>query len=199
LLNGGYSIKLTGSDGIAYTTPSAYFTGHVFTGSSLTNTSGASYTIQTPQTFAPTSGTGTFAGLHISNTINQTGGSSGVTRGLWVDPTLTAASDYRGIEVTKGSIAFPYVAKTATYSILNSDYTIDCTSGTFTATLPTAVGCAGRIYVITNSGAGTITIATTSSQTFANVAATPTTLTMSTVGSRTVQSNGANWLLLSSL
>jgi hypothetical protein len=199
LLSGGYSIKLYLSDGIQYVAPSAYLSGHVFTGSSLTNTSGASYTVQTPQNFAPTSGTGTFAGIHISNIINQTGGASGATRGLWVDPTLTAASDYRGIEVTKGSIAFPYVAKTSTYSILNNDYTVDCTSGTFTATLPTAVGCAGRIYVVTNSGAGTITIATTSSQTFANVAATPTTLTMATVGSRTLQSNGANWLLLSSL
>ena len=60
-------------------------------------------------------------------------------------------------------------------------------------------GIAGMVYIITNSGAGTITVGTTSSQTFANVAATPTTLTMATVGGRTVQSNGANWLLLSSL
>lgn len=97
------------------------------------------------------------------------------------------------------SFATAYVAKTGTYTATANDYTIDCTSGTFTVTLPTAVGITGRIYVITNSGAGTITIGTTSSQTFANVAATPTTLTMATVGSGTVQSNGTNWLLLSSL
>jgi len=98
-----------------------------------------------------------------------------------------------------GSFSAGYVAKTGTYTATINDYTINCTSGTFTVTLPTAVGCAGRLYVITNSGGGTITVGTTSSQTFANVVATPTTLTMAAVGSRTVQSDGANWLLLSSL
>lgn len=98
-----------------------------------------------------------------------------------------------------GSFSPGYVAKTGTYTATISDYTIDCTSGTFTVTLPTAVGISGRLYVISNSGAGTITVGTTSSQTFTNVTATPTTLTMATVGARTVQSNGANWILISSL
>ena len=97
-----------------------------------------------------------------------------------------------------GSFATAYVAKTSTYPITVNDYTINCTSGTFTTTLPTAVGCAGRMYFITNSGAGTITLATTSSQTFANVTATPTTLTLGTLTGVLVQSNGANWLKVSS-
>ena len=95
---------------------------------------------------------------------------------------------------TSGSFAVGYVAKTGTYAASVSDQTIECTSGTFTVTLPTAVGCAGRIYFITNSGAGTITVGTTSSQTFANVAATPTTLTLATLTGVEVESNGANWL-----
>lgn len=98
-----------------------------------------------------------------------------------------------------GSFAAAYVAKTGTYTATISDYTIECTSGTFTVTLPTAIGITGRIYNIVNSGAGTITVGTTSSQTFANVVATPTTLSIATVGNRMVQSNGANWLLLTSL
>lgn len=98
----------------------------------------------------------------------------------------------------KGSFSTAYVAKTATYPITAADYTIECTSGTFTTTLPTAVGCSGRFYFITNSGAGTITLATTSSQTFANVVATPTTLTIATLTGVVVQSNGANWLKVSS-
>jgi hypothetical protein len=100
---------------------------------------------------------------------------------------------------TNGSFATGYVAKSANYTATISDYTINCTANTFQVTLPTAAGITGRIYTIVNSGAGTITIGTTSSQTFVNVALTPTTLSMATVGTRVVQSNGANWLLISSL
>lgn len=98
-----------------------------------------------------------------------------------------------------GSWAGGYVAKTGTYTATVNDYTIECTANTFTVTLPTAVGITGRIYHIVNSGAGTITVGTTSSQTFVNVTATPTTLTMATVGTTSVQSNGANWIKLSGL
>ncbi len=95
-----------------------------------------------------------------------------------------------------GSFGTAYVAKTANYTATASDSTIECTANTFTVTLPTAVGITGRIYNISNTGAGTITIGTTSSQTFVNVAGTPTTLTLAAVGSYQVQSNGANWLVL---
>ena len=53
-------------------------------------------------TFSPTSGTGTMNMLAIYNTINQTGGANGITRGLYVNPTLTAAADFRAIEVSAG-------------------------------------------------------------------------------------------------
>jgi len=97
-----------------------------------------------------------------------------------------------------GSFALAYVAKTGTYTATANDYLVDCTSGTFTVTLPTAVGITGRIYEIVNTGAGTITIATTSSQTFVNVTATPITLTLlpSAAKSIRVVSNGANWIQL---
>lgn len=93
-----------------------------------------------------------------------------------------------------GSFATAYAAKTAAYTLTSADYTIEITSGTHTQTLPTAVGIAGRIYVITNSGAGVVTIGTTSSQTFINVSTTPTTLTLNQFQTAIVQSNGANWL-----
>lgn len=124
-----------------------------------------------------------------------TNGSLAVTGALIANSSLTVSSGNTAVT----SFRTAYAAKTANYTIAANDYTINCTSGSFTVTLPTAASTAGQVYVITNSGAGTITIGTTSSQTFANVTATPTTLTMSTVGSRTVQSNGANWLLISSL
>jgi len=53
--------------------------------------------------FAPTSGTAVFNGINLVQTINQTGGANGITRGLYVNPTLTAAADYRGVEVANNS------------------------------------------------------------------------------------------------
>lgn len=90
-----------------------------------------------------------------------------------------------------------YVAKTANYTATTTDETISCSTNAFDVTLPTAVGCAGQKYNITNSGAAnTITIKTTSSQTFANVTATPTTLSLVGLGAVIVVSDGANWLQL---
>lgn len=62
------------------------------------------------------------------------------------------------------------IARTSTYTITTADifngYTIMCTSGTFTVTLPSVNAVhAGDDVIIKNTGAGTITIATTSSQT----------------------------------
>jgi hypothetical protein len=95
-----------------------------------------------------------------------------------------------------GSFAAAYVAKTGAYTLTVNDYTVEVTTGTHNQTLPTAVGIAGRVYHITNSGTGVVTVATTSSQTFVNVTATPTTLTLNQFETATVQSNGANWLRL---
>ena len=56
-------------------------------------------------TYAPTSvsGTPSFNALKLTPTINQTGGANGITRGLYINPTLTAAADFRAIEVTNGT------------------------------------------------------------------------------------------------
>ena len=89
-------------------------------------------------------------------------------------------------------VAYPYVAKTATYAIVDADYTIDCTANTFTTTLPTAVGRAGQVYVVKNSGAGTITVATTSSQTIDGA----TTKTLAAAAVLRVQSTNANWIII---
>jgi len=86
-----------------------------------------------------------------------------------------------------------YVAKTANYTATATDYTINCTSGTFTITLPTAASIAGRIYVIKNTGAGSITVATTSSQTIDGGAS----YTLGTANKYVqVQSDGANWIVI---
>jgi len=59
-------------------------------------------------TYAPTSisGTPSFNALKLTPTINQTGGANGITRGLYINPTLTSATDFRAIETTSGSVIF---------------------------------------------------------------------------------------------
>jgi hypothetical protein len=96
--------------------------------------------------------------------------------------------------VATAGIQKSYVAKTATYAISSAtDYCINCTANAFTVTLPTAVSIAGQEFVIKNSGAGVITIATTSSQTIDGA----TTATLTTqYESITLLSNGANWIII---
>ena len=71
-----------------------------------TNASGIVTIIESPRGFAPTSGTATFSFATWNGTINQTGGANGITRGLFIDPTLTAAADFRAIETTRGNVLF---------------------------------------------------------------------------------------------
>jgi hypothetical protein len=56
--------------------------------------------------YAPTSvsGTPSFNALKLTPTINQTGGANGITRGLYINPTLTAAADFRAIENSVGKV-----------------------------------------------------------------------------------------------
>lgn len=99
-----------------------------------------------------------------------------------------------------GSVGFSVTQKTGNYTATISDNTIEYTSSTAspaTLTLPTAVGINGRIYVVVNASAQIITIATTSSQTFVNASGTPTSLTMSTNGTYVLESDNANWMVIS--
>ena len=62
------------------------------------------------------------------------------------------------IAVRPGTAATPYRAITSATTIASTDYFIHVTSGTFTQPLPTAVGIGGTVYIIRNSGGGTVTI-----------------------------------------
>lgn len=113
-----------------------------------------------------------------------------------VNVTNAAKTAKSGIIAT-GALRTGYVAKTANYTATIIDETISCSTNSFTITLPTAVGCAGQKYNITNSTAAqTITIATTGSEVFVNVTATPTTLTLVGLGAIILVSDGAAWLQL---
>jgi hypothetical protein len=94
-----------------------------------------------------------------------------------------------------GSLALNYTpyAGSGTYTVLSTDYLINCTTSSCTVALPTAVGITGRIYIIKNTGtATTVTITTVSSQTIDGIA--PSTIT-GLVPLR-IMSNGANWITI---
>ena len=73
---------------------------------SSANTSGVRDAYKGSFTYLPTSGTGELNIFNASPTINQTGGANGITRGLFINPTLTAAADFRAIETTNGKVVF---------------------------------------------------------------------------------------------
>lgn len=91
-----------------------------------------------------------------------------------------------------GSLALPYVAKTANYTLGLQDYTVDCTANSFTITLPTAVGITGRIYNIKNTGTGTITVDADGTETIDG----DLTESVYQYENLQIQSTGAGWIIL---
>jgi hypothetical protein len=107
---------------------------------------------------------------------------------------VTGASTFTGKATMNGGRQSAYVAKTALYTIASAtDYCINCTSGTYSITLPTAVSIAGQEFIVKNSGTGVITIATTSSQTIDGQAS--GSITLNQYDSLSVMSDGANWII----
>jgi hypothetical protein len=91
------------------------------------------------------------------------------------------------------STTLPFTNRTSTYTIDNTDCVVNCTSGTFTVTLPTAVGVEGQYFVVKNSGTGVITVDGNGTETIDGAL----TQVMSVqYMSMTLISNGANWLVI---
>jgi hypothetical protein len=100
-LSGG-AADITGS-GIRYVASASATTAsysHWFSnGIVKTSASGVNGFMRLTESFSPTSGTAEYNMLTLFPTINQTGVTgSPITRGLYINPTLTAASDFRAIE-----------------------------------------------------------------------------------------------------
>lgn len=93
---------------------------------------------------------------------------------------------------TTGGFKTNYTQKTGAYTVVLTDYTVECTSNTFTVTLPTAVGNTGKVFVVKNTGAGTITLDGDGAETIDG----STTQTLNQWDSAKVQSNGSNWILI---
>lgn len=114
--------------------------------------------------------------------VDFTGGATGQV--------LTQQSNGDFIPAWQQSNALTSVS--ANYTALATDSTINCTANTFTVTLPTAIGFTGRLYIVKNSGSGTITVNTTLSQTMDG----QLTQTLSQYDSLSIQSDGANWIII---
>jgi hypothetical protein len=111
-------------------------------------------------TYAPTSGTGTLNGLKITTIINQTGGANGITRGLFINPTITAAADFRAIETTVGNVILGStsgnvgIGTTAPGIKLQVETNVNGSDGIWGRNSNTGASAYG--YVIAASGAGAI-------------------------------------------
>lgn len=96
----------------------------------------------------------------------------------------------------QGPIATAFATKTTTYTVTATDSVIkaDATGGAFTITLPTAVGCAGRVYTIKKvDAANNIIVDGDGSETIDGA----DDYTLSTQWqSIKLVSDGANWLLI---
>jgi hypothetical protein len=96
-----------------------------------------------------------------------------------------------------GPIATALVSKTAAYTLTATDSIAlgSASTAAFTLTLPTAVGCTGRQYILkkTDSSANAVTVGTTSSQTIDGATTYPLTAQYESI---TVVSDGANWSII---
>jgi hypothetical protein len=90
-------------------------------------------------------------------------------------------------------VARSYTAITTGTTLDATHELVNCTSGTFAVTLPTAVGFT-RQYTIKNSGSGTITLNTTGGETIDGNASGA--LTLAQWDSITLRSDGANWIIV---
>lgn len=149
---------------------------------------------------------------NLSVTTNATvGGTLKVTGTTTLGSVSTGAITASSIDASSGSGMFgnlysngvvqmlgvnvKYRNISATYTATTSDdYFINITSGTFTLNLPTAATPYGQVYVIKNSGTGTVTVDPNGTQTIDGA----TTFTMNVQnGSITIIGDGSNWKIVS--
>ena len=124
----------------------------------LNSTSGTTIMGSVVGNYSPTSGTGAFTTLEVVPTINQTGGANGITRGLYINPTLTSAANWRAIEVASGaSILNGVVAINSTNISTGYALFVNGVIGASSLTLTQNLTM-GENFAISNNGSQTIDI-----------------------------------------
>lgn len=90
------------------------------------------------------------------------------------------------------SISPGYRAVTSTTTATTTDHTIHATSGTFTIHLPTVSAMTNIVYVIKNTGSGTITVQGNSGQLIDS----GNTISITQYNKVTVQNTGSMWIII---
>jgi hypothetical protein len=132
--------------------------------------------------------------LNIGNTIYGTN-LYGTTASVGIGNGNNAPNSTLAVN---GSMSLPIRTGTAATTLTNTDYTYMVNSSITNGaniTLPTAVGIQGRIYVIKNIGSRSQTLLTSASQTIDGGG---TSITLNSGRRLSIQSDGANWWILSS-
>jgi hypothetical protein len=102
-----FSKSTSGTNGIVcYGPASANHTLTISSFSSDNYQNGALSSLRFSGNFVSASGSTAFSYMLLNGTINQTGTSTSIVRGLYVNPTLTAAADFRAIETARGNVVF---------------------------------------------------------------------------------------------
>jgi hypothetical protein len=114
-------------------------------GSSVTNNY-TGFGITRP--FNPTGGVTTYDGFRFNATINQTGGASGTTRGLYITPIISAATDFRAIETTNGRVI---ISDTLTVTGSNATSLLDLSQNWNTSGAPTLIRASVTAVTSNNS------------------------------------------------
>jgi hypothetical protein len=128
------------------------------------------------------------------STVAGPTGSQGATGPTGADSTVAGPTGPQGPQGATGpqGAAPSLINTTITTAFINSNETINCTSGTFSVNLPTASGIQGVVYILVNSGTGIITLVPSGVETING----STTIDLTQYVSRTVQSDGTNWIII---
>jgi hypothetical protein len=96
------------------------------------------------------------------------------------------------LEFVAGVSVNEYIAVTGAYTITTTDFLVECTSGTFAVTLPSAAALVGYSFQVKNSGTGTITVTPDGSETIDGA----TTKDLVQYDAMKIMSNGTNWIIV---
>jgi hypothetical protein len=169
--NGDSSIQksTSGTNGITlYGPASAHHTLTISSFNSDNYSNGALSSLRFPGNFISSTGNTAFSYMLLNGTINQTGTSTSITRGLYINPTITSASDFRAIEWSNNSVTAPsaswglYGAGTAP-NYINGNLLVGTTSNT-----GEKLNVGGAMNVTGNANVGSLSIASAATITSGN-------------------------------
>ncbi|MFT3681955.1 MAG: hypothetical protein QM791_16900 [Ferruginibacter sp.] len=131
--------------------------GHWFlSAGNRTATSGASGLVYLSDEFVPASGNASFNMLGLNPTIDQSSGASGITRGLFIYPYLTAAANFRAIETTNNSGYGMYQSGAAALNYFEGKVGVGTATPTDKLTVTGSVKISDTLKLAMGAGAGKI-------------------------------------------